>query len=134
MRCQVSSKTKHQVLISKEIGYKSYNEICSGEPKMKVNLGYVRVVNEYEVDGVPTVIEEFEVVNNSLKLIPKEHMNRHIRGEYSSMIYDCYVLATFFSLHGIEPNWLQCIDDKGNRDPGRYNATSGRWTGCIGKV
>ena len=39
MKCQVTSNTTHNVLIGKEISYKSYIEICSGEPK-KINLGY----------------------------------------------------------------------------------------------
>ena len=38
IKCSINSNTTHDVLISKEIVYKSYKEICSGEPK-KVNLG-----------------------------------------------------------------------------------------------
>ena len=38
MKCEVNSNTAHNVLISKEISYNNYKEICSGEPK-KVKLG-----------------------------------------------------------------------------------------------
>merc|ERR1719219_2493081 len=39
MKCEATSDKTHHVLIGQEIGYKSYKEICSGEPK-KVNLAY----------------------------------------------------------------------------------------------
>ena len=39
IKCGVTSIISHGILISKEISYKSFKEICSGEPK-KVNLGY----------------------------------------------------------------------------------------------
>ena len=39
MKCEITSNTTHGVLISREIGFKSYKEICSGE-KRKVNLGF----------------------------------------------------------------------------------------------
>ena len=39
MKCDVTSYTTHDVLISKEISYKSYKEICRWKKK-KVNLGF----------------------------------------------------------------------------------------------
>ena len=114
MRCQVNSNKTHGILISKEISYKSYKEICSGEPK-KVNLGYNR---EWW----------FEVENNSLVHIPRG-LGDYIQGTNSSMAYDWEVLSSFFSIHNIEPNWLDC-----NYTYGHYDEDLGGWTGCMGKV
>ena len=115
MRCEVTSNTTHDVLISKEISYKSYKEICSGEPK-KVNLGYWGNW------------EDFKVENNSLVHIPRELKN-YIHAKYSNMPLDWEVLSKFFSIHNIEPNWLDC-----NYSTGHYDDELGGWTGCMGKV
>ena len=120
MKCQVTSDTTHSVLISKEIGYKSYKEICSGEPK-KVNLGYWG--NE-EADGAYV----FKVENNSLVHSPRG-AKYYIYGKYSSMAYDWEVLSKFFSTHNIESNWLDC-----NYSTGHYDEKLGGWNGCMGKV
>ena len=114
MKCQVTSGTTHDVLISKETSYKSYKEICSGE-KTKVNLGY---------NDVPTL----KVENNSLFHIPKVPAD-YIFGTYSLMSYHWEVLSKFFSLHNIEPNCLNC-----NYTWGWYDEELGGWTGCMGKV
>ena len=115
MKCEATSDTTHDVLISKEIGYKSYKEICSGEPK-KVNLGFN---NDFSV---------FRVENNSLV-----HINRNpsmnIKGRYTYMAYIWEAFFKFFSIHNIEPNWLDC-----NRSWGSYDEELGGWTGCMGKV
>ena len=115
MKCQVNSNTTHGVLISKEISYKSYKEICSGEPK-KVNLGYN---NDWGY---------LEVEDNSLVHIPKK-MKDGIHGQSSAMTYNWEVLAMFLSIHNIEPNWLDC-----NMTWGWYDEDLGGWTGCMGKV
>ena len=115
MRCEVTSNTSHDVLISKEISYKSYKEICSGEKK-KVNLAYWG-----NWDG-------FKVENNSLVDIPRD-LDQHIHGKYSTMPWDWEVLSKFFSIHNIEPNWLHC-----NYSAGYYDDELGGWTGCMGKV
>ena len=99
MKCEVTSNTTHDVLISKEISYKSYKEICSGEPK-KVNLGY---------NNEPAILE---VKNNTLVHIPRKPKN-YMYGVYSSLPYDWEVLSKFFSIHNIEPNWLDCNDTYG---------------------
>ena len=39
MKCQLTSSTTHEVMISKEIKVPSYKDICGGEPR-KMNLGY----------------------------------------------------------------------------------------------
>ena len=114
MKCHASSSITHEVLISKEIISKSYKEICSGEKK-KVNFGFVEVPDEFKIE------------NNELVFVEKE-LSRYIRGEWSQMQHDCDVLSKFFSLHGIEPNWLECTE------PGIYNEDLGGWTGCMGKV
>ena len=117
MKCEATSNTTHSVLISKEIYYKSYKEICSGEPK-KVNLGYWG--NWWN----------FEVENNSLVTIDKDESYYYIHGKISSnMALDGEVLAKFFSIHNIEANWLHC-----NFSYGFYNEELGEWTGCWGKV
>ena len=117
MKCEATSKTTHSVLISKEIGYQSYKEICSGEPK-KVNLGY----NSYGDVG------RIQVKNNSLV-----HVNRqigdYISGLYGVMSYEWEVLGKFFSIHNIEQNWLHC-----NFSSGYYDEGLKGWTGCTGKV
>ena len=61
MKCQANSNTTHEVLISKEIDYKSYREICSGEPAKKVNLGYMDgdIKNSDGSDG-------FKIENNAI--------------------------------------------------------------------
>ena len=112
MKCQVTSNTTHDVLISREIIHKSYKEICSGKPK-KVNLGFVN--NERMI-----------VENSTLMEIPKQDF---IFGKWSQMSLDWEVLSKFFSLQNIEPNWVDC---EGNF--GHYDEELGGWTGCIGKV
>ena len=114
MRCQVTSNKTHGILISKEISYKSYKEICSGEPK-KVNLGY-----NFEW--------WFQVENNSMVHIPRE-LEYYIHGVYSIMSQTWEVLSKFFIIHKIEPNWLNC-----NYTWGWYDEELGGWTGCMGKV
>ena len=117
MKCQVTSSTTHDVLISKEITYKSYKEICSGEKK-KVNLGYNNDGNVLQVE------------NNSLVQNPREFKHNIVFGILaSSMVLEWEVLSKFFSLHNIEPNWLDC-----NYTYGWYDEELGGWTGCVGKV
>ena len=116
MKCQVTSDTTYSVLISKEISYKSYKEICSGEPK-KLNLGY-----NFEKNG-------FVVENNSLAHIPTRTLDDYIPGKYSNMAMHWEVLYSFFAIYNIEPNWLDC-----NYVTGDYDEELGGWTGCIGQV
>ena len=117
MKCEVTSNTIHDVLLSKEIPYKSFKEICSGEPK-KVNLGYWGNWLEFKVE------------NNSLVPPDKSHPTYFIHGKYSSyMALDYEILSKFFSTHNIEPNWLDC-----NYVTGDYDEELGGWTGCIGQV
>ena len=115
MKCEATSNTIHDVLLSKEIPYKSFNEICSGEPK-KVNLGHWG-------DWL-----DFKVENNSLVHMIRD-IEYYIHGKYSVMAMDWEVLSKFFSIHNIEPNWLDC-----NFTWGWYDVELGRWTGCMGKV
>ena len=106
--------TTRDVLISKEIGSKSYKEICR-EEKKKVNVGFNQ--DWY-----------FLMNNSSMVQIPRKPEN-YIDDKYSSMIYDWENLGKFFSLHNIEPNWINCYWSWG-----WYNAELGEWTGCTGKV
>ena len=115
MKCQATSNTTHSVLISKEIGYKSYKEICSGETK-KVNLAYW---GSYEYN---------KVKNNSLVHVPRK-LDNYIHGIFSSMPRQWEVFSMFFSIHNIEPNWLDC-----NWSWGWYDEELQMWTGCVGKV
>ena len=111
--------TLHSVLISKELSYKSYKEICSGEKK-KVNLGYWGNVKYYK--------ETFKVENNSIVQIARTLID-NIYGRYSVLSYDWELLSKFFSIHNIEQNWLHC-----NYSYGHYDEELGGWTGCIGQV
>ena len=113
MKCKVTSKTTHVVLISKEISYKSYKEMCRGEPKI-VKLGFYN--NK----------EAMVVENSTLMQIPKQ---KYIFGEYSEMSKDWEVLSKFFSIHSIEPNWMDCIGIGGH-----FEEELEGWTGCMGKV
>ena len=115
MKCQVTSDTTHNVLISKEVSYKSYKEICSGEPK-KVNLGFN---NDRDI---------LKVENKSI-VHTHRNLKVGIHGLYTSMPYEWEILSKFFSMHNIEPNWLNC-----NYTWGWYDEDLGGWTGCMGKV
>ena len=116
MKCEATSNTIHDVLLSKEIPYKSFKEICSGEP-MRVNLGHWGNWKGFIVE------------NNSLVPTDKSHPEYYIHGLYSLMALDHEVLFKFFSNHNIEPNWLHC-----NYTYGHYDEELGGWTGCVGKV
>ena len=113
MKCQVTSSTTSVVLISKEIIYKSYKDICSGE-KRKVRIGFNN-------DDHFMVVE-----NNTLTNIPRQS---HIFGQVARMSEDWEVLSMFFSNHNLEPNWLDC-----DWTWGWYDEELGEWTGCMGKV
>ena len=115
MKCEVNSDTTHEVLISKEISYRSLKGICSGE-KRKVNIGY-------NVDPI-----ELNVENKTLMPIPEQTFIFEA-GQDSKMSEDWEVLSRFFSLHNIEPNWLDC-----NFTWGWLDEDLGEWTGCLGKV
>ena len=117
MKCQATSDTTHSVLISKEIGFKSYKEICSGETK-KVNLGYLGYL-----DGTITV------ENNTLVHEPHRTLKDHISDKTSNIPWDWEVLSSFFLIYNIEQNWLHC-----NYTHGHYDEELGGFTGCIGKV
>ena len=114
MKCEVASNTTHNALISKEISYRSYKEICSGEPK-KVNLGYN---NDWRI---------LKVEDNTL--IPYPEYGTYEYGEESAFTFDWEILSKFISIHNIEPNWLNC-----NYTWGWYDEDLGGWTGCMGKV
>ena len=117
MKCQATSDTTHSVLISKEIGFKSYKEICSGETK-KVNLGYLGYL-----DGTITV------ENNTLVHEPHRTLKDHISDTASNIPWDWEVLSSFFLIYNIEQNWLHC-----NYTHGHYDEELGGFTGCVGKV
>ena len=91
MKCEATSGKTQGVLISKEISWKSYKEICSGEPR-KVNLGYN---------------QNWLVKNNSLIHIPRK-VEHNLYGPNSAMMWTWEVMVKFFSLHNIVPNWLDC--------------------------
>ena len=114
IKCQVNSNTTHDVLISKEVNWKNYKEICNGEPK-KVNLGY---------NNDPKV----SVVKNNTQL-QQPQRGDHLYGELTAFSYDWEVLSKFFSIHNIKPNWLDC-----KMSWGYYDEDLGEWTGCMGKV
>ena len=116
MKCRVTSSSTHDVLISREISYKTYKEICSGEKK-KVNLGHWG--NWWNM----------KVENNSLVTIEKDENRYYIHGYTSAMALDGEVLSSFFSTHNIEQNWLHC-----NYTYGHYDEELGGWTGCLGQV
>ena len=102
-------------MISKKVSWKSYKEICRGEPK-KVNLGY-----NFEIGLL-------EVENNSLVHIPLKPKD-YIYGKWAIQSFYWEVLDKFFGIYNIEPNWLDC-----NYTWGWFDEDLGGWTGCMGKV
>ena len=112
MRCEVSS-TAQEVMISRKIRVPSYKDICGGE-KRKVNIGY---------NHDPGILS---VKNNTLINYPE---SSYIYGRTSALSEDWEVLSKFFSIHNIEPTWLNC-----NYTWGWYDEELGGWTGCMGKV
>ena len=115
MKCEVTSTTTHEVMLSKEISVSGhYKDICRGEPK-KVNIGYNNDRNYMWVE------------NNTL--IPGIPASDDFIGEEPSFANTWEVLLSFFSLHNIEANWLNC-----HWSWGWYNEELGGWTGCVGKV
>ena len=117
IKCHVTSRTTHDVLISKEVSWKSYKEICSGEKK-KVNLAYYGNMDRTLV-----------VQNNSLVVPLPRYPEDYIYGLWSQLSWDWEVLSKFFSIHNIQANWLDCHGTYGH-----FDKDQGGWTGCMGKV
>ena len=116
MKCEINSRISYNVLISNEIIYKSYKEICSGEKK-KVNLAHLGNWGGFKVE------------NNSMVHIPRK-LRKYVHGiRYSAMPYGWEVFSKFFSFYNIEPNWLHC-----DFTYGHYDEDLGGWTGCLGMV
>ena len=113
MKCEVTSSRTHGVLISKEINYKSYKEICSGEKK-RLNIGFNNDPNYIYVE------------NGALTEIPRQ---KFIFGDWRQMSEDWEVFSKFFAIYNIEPNWMDC-----GFSWGWYDEDLGGWTGCMGKV
>ena len=128
MKCEATSDTTHDVLIGKEIGYKSYKEICSGEPK-KVNLGFNNDFNFMKVEN--NTLTTYPQSCGDFPYKPSEYQksNPCIFGSLATMAKLWEVFSTFFSIHNIDPNWLDC-----NWSWGWYDKELGGWTGCMGKV
>ena len=128
MRCQVTSDTTHNVLISKKISSKSYKDICGGEPK-KVNLGYNNDFKLMRVDS--NTLTTYPQSCGDFPFKPKKDQpsNPCIHGKVSQMSKDWEVLSKFFSIYNIQPNWLDC-----HMSWGWYDDELGGWTGCMGKV
>ena len=115
LKCQVTSDTTHKVMISREMKVASYKEIC-GEEKIKVYIGYNNQRNILKVE------------DNKIQKYPFGG-KRAIKGTESRIIRDWDILGTFFSIHNIEPTWLNC-----HMSWGGYSKEKGAWTGCMGKV
>ena len=97
-------------MISREVEVARYKDVCGGE-KRRVNFGYFQYPNILEVEDNKLV--EFMSIDK-IEL---------------SDAYDWEILKIFFSIHNIEPNWLNC-----NGVAGYNDEDLGGWTGCIGKV
>ena len=97
-------------MISREVEVASYKDVCGGE-KRRVNIGYLEYPNVFKVE------------NNK----PIEYPS--IKKIEIGDAYNWEILKIFFSIHNIEPNWLNC-----NGVAGYYDEDLGGWTGCMGKV
>ena len=95
-------------MISREVEVARYKDVCGGE-KRRVYIGYIEYPNYLEVE------------NNKLVEFPS--INKIEIGD----AYPWEVLTIFFSIHNIEPNWLDC-----NGVAGYYDEDLGGWTGCFG--
>ena len=101
-------------MISREIRVpRSYKDICGGQKK-KVNIGF---------NNDPAILI---VENKTLMKVPDQDF---IHGDVTDMSEGWEVLSKFFSIHNIEPTWLNC-----NYTWGWYDEELGGWTGCMGKV
>ena len=58
-----------------------------------------------------------------------EYPPRLIREVWGSISYDWEILALFFSLNNLSPEWIYCNDTWGWLDK-----DTGHWTGAVGKV
>ena len=108
MKCQVTSSITRRVMISREVEVATYKAVCGGEKRI-VNIGYVNVRNFMKVE------------NNKLQVYPTKKAENGV-----SHIWELF--TKFFSIHNIEPNWLNC------KSGGYYDEHQGAWTGCMGKV
>ena len=81
-----------------------------------MNLGY----NNQWQSGI------LKVENNTLIPFPPK---QYVFGRTTDLSHDWEVLDKFFTLHNIEPNWLDC-----KMSWGGYSKDLGGWTGCMGKV
>ena len=113
MKCELTSKTNHDVMISRVIKVPAFKDICR-EEKKRVKLGHLNMRDFLKVE------------NNALMPYPKQDF---IFGQQSKMSHDWEVLSFFFSIHNVEPTWLDC-----DNDAGAYDEDLGGWTGCMGKV
>ena len=127
MKCEATSDTTHNVLVSKEIGYKSFKEICSGEPK-KVNLGFNNDPDRMKVENKTLMTYPQSCGDFPYKPTENHKSNPCIFGSLAAMTFTWEIFSKFFSIHNIEPNWLDC------GSWGSYDEELGGWTGCMGKV
>ena len=128
MKCQATSDTTHDVLIGKEVGYKSYKEICSGEPK-KVNMGFNYKYKVLKVENNTLTTYPQSCADFPFKPTDDQDSNPCVHGSFTHMSSNWEILSKFFSIHNIEPNWRDC-----NYVTGDYDEELGGWTGCIGQV
>ena len=90
------------------------------------NLGFDSVCNEQYVDiayihvGCPV----FSVIDGTLERCPLD-----ITTGFFSVAGEWEIQVAFFESNNIEPNWHDC-----NKDYGRKNATTGLWSGAMGKI
>ena len=108
MKCQVTSSITRRVMISREVEVASYKAVCGGE-KRRVNIGYFNYLDILKVE------------NNQLLKYPTKKAENGV-----THIWE--IFFKFFSIHNIEPTWLNC------ETAGHYDDDDGAWTGCMEKV
>ena len=108
MKCQVTSSITRRVMISREVEVASYKAVCGGE-KRRVNIGYFNSLGVLKVE------------NNELQKYPTKKAEND-----ASHLWE--IFSKFFSIHNIEPNWLNC------NYAGYYDEVLGAWNDCMGKV
>ena len=100
MKCQVTSNKTHHVLISKEISWKSFKEICSGEPR-KVNLAYNNVPFTLLVENNSTLLEK----PDACYPLTTDMSWACVWENFPALTREWELLGMFFAFHNIEPNW-----------------------------
>ena len=93
-----------------------FSELCNTDQTL-VKIGYNNVPGRFEYSTESKSVVKYPVlIETPVKF-------------KSSISYDWEIISSFFLIHNVEAEWINC-----NFDWGRYNETTRIWSGGIGKV